>query len=207
MLRTEKRLFLHLQSQMKKTSYKILLIAAVLGAMAPGMTSCSADDDNANVEMMSPMALTRFEGQWILDGQLIGSGMVSIDSTQVLMRVPMAEMASALMANLNNYSTNATVQVGDFPLRMKAKYVGVSHTSRYYDLPAAQMTFEMTVDHVAYNVKLQTVNTGSVALLQEEKHSLSVVVKIVETSLEKRENGQVVAVSKEDHTLIFESDI
>ena len=192
---------------MKKTSYKILLIAAVLGAMAPGMTSCSADDDNANVEMMSPMALTRFEGQWILDGQLIGSGMVSIDSTQVLMRVPMAEMASALMANLNNYSTNATVQGGDSPLRMKAKYVGVSHTSRYYDLPAAQMTFGMTVDHVAYDVKLQTVNTGSVALLQEEKHSLSVVVKIVETSLEKRENGQVVAVSKEDHTLIFESDI
>ena len=163
---------------MKKTSYKILLIAAVLGAMAPGMTSCSADDDNANVEMMSPMALTRFEGQWILDGQLIGSGMVSIDSTQVLMRIPMAEMASALMANLNNYSTNATVQVGDSPLRMNAKYVGV-----------------------------QTVNTGSVALLQEEKHSLSVVVKIVETSLEKSENGQVVAVSKEDHTLIFESDI
>lgn len=192
---------------MKKTSYKILLIAAVLGAMAPGMTSCSANDDNASVEVMSPMALTRFEGQWILDGKLIGSGTVSIDSTQVLMRVPMAEMASVLMENLNHYSTNATVQVGDSPLRMKAKYVGVSHTSRYYDLPAAQMTFEMTVDHVAYNVKLQTINTGSVALLQEEKHSLSVVVKIVETSLEKSENGQVVAVSKEDHTLIFESDI
>lgn len=192
---------------MKKTSYKILLIAAVLGAMAPGMTSCSADGESAGVEMMSPMALTRFEGQWILDGQLLGNGMVSIDSTQVLMRVPLAEMASALMANLNHYSTNATVKVGDSPLRMKAKYVGVSHTSRYYDLPAAQMTFGMTVDHVAYDVKLQTVNTGSVALLQEEKHSLSVVVKIVETSLEKSENGQVVAVSKEDHTLIFESDI
>ena len=129
MLRTEKRLFLHLQSQMKKTSYKILLIAAVLGAMAPGMTSCSADDESAGVEMMSPMALTRFEGQWILDGQLLGNGMVSIDSTQVLMRVPLAEMASALMANLNHYSTNATVKVGDSPLRMKAKYVGVSHTS------------------------------------------------------------------------------
>ena len=192
---------------MKKISYKILLIAAVLGAMAPGMTSCSADDESAGVEMMSPMALTRFEGQWILDGRSLGNGMVSIDSTQVLMRVPLAEMASALMANLNHYSTNATVKVGDSPLRMKAKYVGVSHTSRYYDLPAAQMTFGMTVDHVAYDVKLQTVNTGSVALLQEEKHSLSVVVKIVETSLEKSENGQVVAVSKEDHTLIFESDI
>ena len=169
------------------------------------LVSCAADDSiDEGVRLDGADVSVCFEGRWILDGQVIGTGMVSLDSILVFTGVPVAEITSVALEH--NTSSSPVILATAARQQMEAVYVGVSSTSRYYDLPATQMTFNATVDGVACNVKLRTAQLGSVALLQESKNSLSVVVKVVQTLLEQVDNGKVVADSKQNHTLAFESD-
>ena len=190
-----------------KFNCKLLLLAAAVGMVVSMETSCSAGDSDEDVPLYNAKTPVRFEGQWVFDGQVVGRGNVSLDTAQVTMKFPAKEITLAVLANLPYSNAKPTIQATNAQQQMEAKYVGVSQTSRYYDLPATQMIIEAIVDNVPCNVRLQTANTGSVVLLQEEKHSLSMVVKIVGTTLEQSDNGVIVADSKKDHNLIFESDV
>ena len=196
--------------KMKKTVLVRLLFAVVIGMVVPTMFSCSVDDTTGTFDIAKQMRMVSasFKGKWMLDGQNMGNGMVKIDSMLTLSNLPLAEMLPAMLDNYTgNMSGTISIHATTAQQQIKAEYVGVSQTSRYYSLPPSQMTFNVTVNGLAYDVKLNTAEKGSVALLQESKNNLSVVVIISRTMLEQHANGQIVADSRNEHTLIFESDI
>lgn len=195
---------------MKKTVLVRLLFVVAMGMMVPAMSSCSVDDSDGNFDIARQTRIisASFKGKWMLDGQNMGNGKVTIDSMLTLSNLPLAEMLPAMLDNYTNNTPGAfSIHATTAQQRIKAEYVGVSQTSRYYNLPASQMTFNVTVNGLAYDVIFNTAEKGSVALLQESKNNLSVVVIISRTKLEQHANGQIVADSRNEHTLIFESDI
>ena len=197
-------------NKMKKTVFRKLLFAVVMGMVVPAMYSCSVDESSDNVDIARKMSMVSasFKGKWMLDGQNMGYGKVSIDSMLTLSNLPLTEMLPAMLVNYaNNVPGVSTIHATTTQQKIKAEYVGISQTSRYYNLPATQMTFNVTVDGLAYDLKLYTAEKGSVALLQESKNNMSVVVIISRAMLEQHVNGQIVADSRNAHTLIFESDI
>lgn len=191
---------------MKKTFLVKILFAALTGMASLALSSCSVDDSNGMEYMIDDKVVAAsFNGKWFLDGQNMGNGKVDIDSMLTLFKLPLPQMLPALLDN-NSVLENQTVDITADPLKIKVDYVGVSQTSRYYNMPATQVGFAFMAAGVAYDVRLQTARTGSVVLLQEGKNYLSVVLKITQTTLLRHDNGQVMADSRKEHTVMFESD-
>ena len=194
---------------MKKTKIGGFLLAALVAILTPELSSCAVDNSNGPDYTIhyDGTASATFNGKWLFDGQNLGYGKVTIDSLLTFNNLPLADIIGNLLPDYIGSLSTLPVYTTAERQQVRIEYVGVSQTSDYFNLPASELTFTMTVGDMPCDVRLLTAATGSVALLQESKNRLSVVMKIAQAQVVQQSNGMLLADTRKEHTLMFESDI